>query len=176
MLCRILQSGDTQYQINNIIFALSECQVYLALRHTNWGHCKLKVIQFKFHQMQVFEERRKPEEYPGENLSEQRREPTTLNPHMTLSLEIERRSYCWKARSRGRGKGGRAPPEIFRFELNSTTKMGFCLLKWTVVSGSYSFQVLSIIVRLCTDVLLCSLELFKGTKSYFCSAKNNQQL
>ena len=54
---------------------LFKCQVYLALRHTNWGHCKLKLIQSKFNQMQVFEERGKPE-YPGENLSEQRREPT----------------------------------------------------------------------------------------------------
>ena len=48
---------------------LFECQVYLALRHTNWGHCKLKLIQIKFNQMQVFEERGKPE-HPGENLSE----------------------------------------------------------------------------------------------------------
>ena len=40
----------------------------------------------------------------------------------------------------------------------------------------YSFQVLSIIVRLCTVVLLCNLELCEGTKSYFCSAKNDQQL
>ena len=29
-------------------------------------------------------------------------------------------------------------------------------LKWTAVNGSYSFQVLSIIVRLCTVVLLCN--------------------
>ena len=70
--------------------------------------------------------------------------------------------------------GGEA--KIFRFELNSATKVEFCLLKWTAVNGSYSFQVLSIIVRLCTVVLLCNLELCKGTKSYFCSAKNNQQL
>ena len=64
------------------------------------------------------------------------------------------------------------PQEMFRFELNSTTKVEFCLLKWTAVNGSYGFQVLSIIARLCTVVLL----LFKGTKSYFCSAKNDQQL
>ena len=37
------------------------------------------------------------------------------------------------------------PPEIFRFDLNSATKVEFCLLKWTAVNGSYSFQVLSII-------------------------------
>ena len=52
---------------------LFKCQVYLAFRHINWGHCKLKLIQIKFNQMQVFEERGKPE-YPGKNLSEQRRE------------------------------------------------------------------------------------------------------
>ena len=53
----------------------------------------------------------------------------------------------------------------------------FCLLKWTPVNGSYSFQVLSIIVlRLCTGFLLFNLELCKGTESCFCSAKNNQQL
>ena len=45
--------------------------------------------------------------------------------------------------------------------------MEFCLLQWTAVNGSYSFQVLSIIVRLCTVVLLWNLELCKGTKSYF---------
>ena len=49
-----------------------------------------------------------------------------------------------------------------------------CLLEWTAVKGSYSFQVLSIIVRLCTVVLLYNLELCKGTKSYFCSAKNEK--
>ena len=58
-----------------IVISLFECQVYLALKHTNWGHCKLKLIQIKFKQMEVFEERGKPE-YPGKNLSEQRREPT----------------------------------------------------------------------------------------------------
>ena len=54
---------------------LFKCQGYFALRHTNWGHCKLKLIQIKLNQMQVFEETGKLE-YPGENLSEQRREPT----------------------------------------------------------------------------------------------------
>ena len=53
----------------------------------------------------------------------------------------------------------------------------FSLLKWTAVNESYSFQVLSIIERLCRIALLSNLELneFKRTKSYFCSAKNNQQ-
>ena len=73
--------------------------------------------------------------------------------------------------------GGLEPPppsEIFRFELNSATKVKFCLLTWTAVNGSYSFVVLSIIVRLFTVVLLYNLELRKGTKSYFCSAKNEK--
>ena len=48
---------------------LFKCQGYLALRHINWGHCKLKLIQIKLNQMQVFEEKGKLE-YPGENLSE----------------------------------------------------------------------------------------------------------
>jgi len=74
----------------------------------------------------------------------------------------------------GEAGGARAPPEIFRFELNSATKVEFCLLTWTTVNGSYSFQVLSIIVRLYTVVLLNNLELCKGTKSYFCSAKNEK--
>ena len=67
----------------------------------------------------------------------------------------------------GGGAGGaQAPPEIFRLELISATK----------VNGSYSFKVLSIMVRLCTLVLLCNLELCKGTKWYFYSAKNSQQV
>ena len=74
----------------------------------------------------------------------------------------------------------RAPPtpkkKNFRFEINSAIKVEFCLLKWTAVNGSYSFQVLSIIVRLCTVVLLYNLELCKGKESYFCSAKYDQQL
>ena len=45
------------------------------------------------------------------------------------------------------------PPEIFRFELNSVTKVEFCLLKLTAVNRSYGFQVLSIILRLCTVVV-----------------------
>ena len=53
------------------------------------GHCKLKLIQIKFNQMQVFEERGKLE-YPEENLSEQRNE---LNPHMTPSPGIETRPH-----------------------------------------------------------------------------------
>ena len=81
-----------------------------------------------------------------------------------------------QARSRGRdGRLALPPPYIFRFELNPATKVEFCLLKWAPVNGSYSFQALSIIVGLCTVVLLCNLELCKGTKSYFCCAKNNQQ-
>jgi len=51
------------------------------------------------------------------------------------------------------------PPEIFRFELSSASEVEFCSLKWTAFNGSYSFQVLSIIVRLCNFVLLCNLEL-----------------
>jgi len=40
------------------IITLFKYQVfYLALRHANWGHYKLKLIQIKFNQMQVFEER-----------------------------------------------------------------------------------------------------------------------
>ena len=58
---------------------LFKCQVYLALRHTNWGHCKLKLIQIKFNEMQVFEERGKP-------LRAEKR-TYKLNPHMTPSLE-----------------------------------------------------------------------------------------
>ena len=44
------------------------------------------------------------------------------------------------------------------------------------MEATYSFQVLSTTVRLCTVVLLGNLELCKGAKSHFCSAKNNQEL
>ena len=63
--------------------------------------------------------------------------------------------------------GGARPPEIFRFESNSATKVEFCLLKWTVVHGSYSFQVLSIIERLCTVVLLCNWNCVKERNRNF---------
>ena len=75
----------------------------------------------------------------------------------------------------GEAGGSSSPPEVFIFELNSATKVEFCLLKWIAVNGGYSFQVLSIIVRLYT-VVLCNLELCKGTKSYFCSVKYDQPL
>ena len=84
--------------------------------------------------------------------------------------------YCKFWSVAGGEAGGSSPPGIFRFELNSATKVEFRLLTWTAIDGSYSFQVLSIIARLSTVVLLCNLELCKGTKSYFCSAENNQQL
>ena len=74
-----------------------------------------------------------------------------------------------QARSRRRGRGGSTLPEIFRLELISAT------LKWNFATKIDSCQW-SIIVRLCTIVLLSNLELCKGTKSYFCSAKNNEQL
>lgn len=35
-----------------IIITLFKCQVYLALRHTHWGHGKLKLIQIKFNHKQ----------------------------------------------------------------------------------------------------------------------------
>ena len=35
-----------------------------------------------------------------------------------------------QAHSRGRGRGARAPPEMFRFELNSAIEVEFCLLQW----------------------------------------------
>ena len=89
-------------------------------------------------------------------------------------IEVDSIQLNLQARSRGRDRGARAPPEIFRFELNSASKVKFCLLEWTAVNWSYSFQVLSIIAILCTVVLLCNLELCEGTKSYFCSAKNQQ--
>ena len=48
--------------------------------------------------MLVFEERGKPE-YPEENLSEQRREPTTnkLNPHMASTAGFEPGPHWWEA-------------------------------------------------------------------------------
>ena len=64
----------------------------------------------------------------------------------------------WKHRPVAGEEAGetQAPPEIFRFELNSAAKVEFCLLKWKAVNGTYSFQVLPIIVRLCAIVLLCN--------------------
>jgi len=61
--------------VNNNNNDYFNCQVYLALLHSNRQHCELKLIQIKFNQIQVFEGRGKPE-YPGEKVSEQRREPT----------------------------------------------------------------------------------------------------
>ena len=31
-----------------VVIALFKCQVYLKLKHTNWGHCKLKLIECRF--------------------------------------------------------------------------------------------------------------------------------
>ena len=83
---------------------------------------------------------------------------------MTGFFHIEKNRALHQARSKAKGRGALAPTEIFRFEQNSATKVEFCLLKWTII------------VRLCAFVLQCNLELCKETKSYFCSAKNNQQL
>ena len=91
--------------------------------------------------------------------------------------------YMWRvdliqlnlqARSRGKAAEGRAPPpppQKFS-DLIWIPR----LLKWKAVNGSHSFQVLPIIVSLRTVVVLYNLELCKGTKSYFCSAKNDQHL
>ena len=62
-----------------LIVTLFRCQVYLALRHTNWGHCQLKLIQIKFNQMHFFEERVKME-YPGGKTSQSREENQQTQP------------------------------------------------------------------------------------------------
>ena len=49
----------------------------------------------------------------------------------------------------GTARGSSLLPRNFRFKLNSATKVEVCSLTWTAVNGSYSFQVLSVIVRLC---------------------------
>ena len=56
----------------------------------SWSNWNLKML--------VFEERGKPE-YPEENLSEQRREPTTnkLNPHMASTAGFEPGPHWWEA-------------------------------------------------------------------------------
>ena len=52
-----------------------KCEVYLVLRHTNWGHCKLKLTQIKSNQMYVGS--RGEETALGKiKIAEQRREPT----------------------------------------------------------------------------------------------------
>ena len=65
-------------------------ELYLSVKvisHTNWGHCKLKLIQIKLNQMQVLTR--------GDNWSTRgkplRADKWTnkLNPHMTPSLRIE---------------------------------------------------------------------------------------
>ena len=49
----------------------------------------------QINKMQVFDERGKPE-YPGKNLSEQRREPTNSTHILTTAVEIEPESHWWK--------------------------------------------------------------------------------
>jgi len=48
--------------------------------------------------MLVFEEMGKPD-FPEKNLSEQRREPTKLSPHMTPGAGIEPGTHWWEAPS-----------------------------------------------------------------------------
>ena len=74
----------------------------------------------------------------------------------------------------GKAGGARVLPQIFRFELYSATKVEFCLLKWKAVHGSYSFQVLSITVRLCTVVLLCHWNCVKDRNRIFALPKTNK--
>ena len=73
-----------------------------------------------------------------------------LSKHYQSRFDTCRKSIRFNSIFR-RGRG--LEPKIFRFELNSAKKVEFDLLKWTAINGSYSFQVLSIIVRLSTVVL-----------------------
>ena len=81
-----------------------------------------------------------------------------------------------QARSRGEARVSSPPPEIFRFELNSTAKVEFCLLKLTAFSGSYSFQVLSVTLLMFCAIWSCVKErdrifaLPKTTNSFKISA------
>ena len=53
-----------------------------------------------------------------------------------------------------KAKGSSLPARNFRFGYKFRYKIEFCLLTWTAVNGSYSFKKLSVIVRLCSVVLL----------------------
>ena len=59
--------------VNNNNNNYFNCQVYLASICSNWGHCKLKLLQIKFNQTQVFEERGKTSQNREEN---QQTQPT----------------------------------------------------------------------------------------------------
>ena len=61
-----------------------KCEVYLVLRHTNWGHCKLKLTQIKSNQMYVGSlGEGKPKTALGKiKIAEQRREPTNVKLYM----------------------------------------------------------------------------------------------
>ena len=76
---------------------LFKCQVYLALTHTNWGHCKLKLIQIKLNEVQVFEERGKPEYVPGGKPLRAEKRTNKLNPHVTPSVGSEPWPHWWEA-------------------------------------------------------------------------------
>ena len=55
---------------------------------------------------------------------------------------------------------------IFKKQYPKHAKVKVCLLKWTAVNRSYSFQLLPIILRLCTVVRLCLLEFFCSVNSF----------
>ena len=46
--CSFSNYGNGTGLIVLTIITLFQCQVHLALRYTNWGHCKLKLIQIKY--------------------------------------------------------------------------------------------------------------------------------
>ena len=70
----------------------------LEVAHPQSGSSSTRFLIELDMEMLVFEERGKPE-YPEENLSEQRREPTTnkLNPHMASTAGFEPGPHWWEA-------------------------------------------------------------------------------
>jgi len=58
-----------------------------------------QINQIKFNQMQIFEERGKPEYVPGEKPLRAEKRTIKLNPHLTPSLEIEPGPHWWEASS-----------------------------------------------------------------------------
>ena len=72
----------------------------IALRHTNWRHFKLlKLIQIKFNQVKVFEERGRPE-YLQENLTEAIIIALTTTPQLLSTTSFR----CFFGRSTSNGK------------------------------------------------------------------------
>ena len=98
-----------------------------------------------------------------------------VSRHHRSRFDTCRESIRFNSAFRGEGREGSSRPRKFQISIKFRDKSRILLTKMDSCQRKLQFPSIGD-HRLCTFVMLCNFELCKGTKSYFSSAKDDQQL